>query len=161
MTDLDAPGASDAPDLPPLAPPVARRRRVHARYVVAAVVCFGIVVWMLTVLQKNVVYLRPVSDAVAHRSSQGTRTFRMGGTVVAGTIRAIPGGVHFDVTQGGATAAVDHHGDPPDLFKNCAPVVVEGHWQGTTFDSDRLLIRHGSEYNASKRVDSSGCKASS
>jgi cytochrome c-type biogenesis protein CcmE len=139
-------------------PPAPVKKPMQKRYIVAAVVCAGIAVWMLTVLKDNAVYLRPVSDAVAHRTSQGTRTFRMGGTVVPGTITKTADGARFEVTEGGVTARVDHHGDPPDLFKNCAPVVVEGHWQGTVFDSDRLLIKHGSDYNAKKR-QSAECKS--
>jgi cytochrome c-type biogenesis protein CcmE len=140
------------------APPAPVKKPMQKRYIVAAVVCAGIAIWMLTVLKDNAVYLRPVSDAVAHRQAQGTRTFRMGGTVVAGTITKTSDGARFEVTEGGVTAQVDHHGDPPDLFRNCAPVVVEGHWQGTVFDSDRLLIKHGSDYNAKKR-QSAECKS--
>jgi cytochrome c-type biogenesis protein CcmE len=138
-------------------PVVPIKRRSHTRYIVAAVVCAVIVVWMLTVLQKNVVYLRPVSYAVAHRDSMGSRTFRMGGTVVPGTIERDSTGARFEVTEGGATVPVDFTGGPPELFRNCAPAVVEGHWAGKTFVASRLLIRHGSNYDPTKRVDAS-CK---
>jgi cytochrome c-type biogenesis protein CcmE len=121
--------------------------RGKARYVIAAVLCAGVVVFMLTVLQKNVVYLKPVSEAVADREQQGARGFRMGGTVVAGSIEArAGGGADFELTEGGKTARVQFTGSPPDLFKDCAPVVVDGHWQDTLFVTDRLLIRHGNEY---------------
>jgi cytochrome c-type biogenesis protein CcmE len=140
---------------PPVPAPV--KRRMHTRYVVAAIACVGIAVWMLTVLQKNVVYLRPVSDAVAHRAQQGSRAFRMGGTVVAGSIQKTADGARFVATEGGATAQVDYRGGPRDLFKDCAPVVVQGHWAGTVFEADRLLIRHGSAYNSKKRV-SAACQ---
>ena len=73
---------------------------------VAAVVCAGIVVWMLTVLQKNTVYMRPVSEAVEKRDDQGERRFRMGGTVVPGSIDTTLDGARFDVTEGGTTATV-------------------------------------------------------
>ncbi len=43
------------------------RKRPRARYVVAAVVCGLVVIWMLMLLQRNVVYLEPVSEAVAER----------------------------------------------------------------------------------------------
>jgi cytochrome c-type biogenesis protein CcmE len=138
-------------------PATPARSRPRARYVVAAVVCVGIVVWMLTVLQKNALYLRPVSDAVERRTEQGDRRFRMGGTVVPGTISETADGARFDVTEGGATARVVHRGDPPDLFRDCAPVVVEGRWDGATFTSDRLLIKHGSEYDAEQR-QSDACR---
>jgi cytochrome c-type biogenesis protein CcmE len=143
------------PAAPPVRPP---RRKKHARYVVGAIACAVIVVWMLTELRKAEVFLRPVSYAVAHRDQQGDHFFRMGGTVVAGSIHKATDGTAFTVTEGGATAAVVDHSDPPDLFKNCAPVVVEGHWSGTVFEANQLLIRHGSNYDASSRVDPS-CKA--
>jgi cytochrome c-type biogenesis protein CcmE len=123
------------------------RPRVRARYVVAVLVAFGAVAWLLVAgLSDSLVYLRPVSEAVERRDDQGTRTFRMGGTVVPGTIAETADGVTFAVTEGGATVRVVHHGDPPDLFEDGAPVVVEGMWRGDEFDSERLLIRHGNEY---------------
>jgi cytochrome c-type biogenesis protein CcmE len=137
--------------------PAARRRR-STRYVVAAVVCVGIVVWMFTVLRDNAVYLRPVSDAVERRSEQGDRRFRMAGTVVPGSIEDTGGGARFTVAEGGASVEVVHDGDPPDLFRDCAPVVVEGRWAGAVFDSDRLLIRHGSEYDADERASEANCE---
>ena len=61
-------------------------------------------------------------------------------------------GVSFQVTEGGKTATVFHRGDPGDLFKDGAPVVCEGRFvKGDAgvvprFESDRLMIKHGSEY---------------
>ena len=121
---------------------------MRARYIAAAIVCAGVVAWLLIGgLAANIVYLRPVSYAVAHRAQQGTRSFRMAGQVEPGTIVATAGGVKFSVTDGTAAARVTLLGSPPDLFKDCAPVVVEGRWAGTTFLGDRLLIRHGSAYS--------------
>ena len=53
---------------------------------------------------------------------------------------------------------VDFTGGPPDLFKDCAPAVVNGHWQGTTFVADQLLIKHGSDYDSKQRTDAA-CRA--
>jgi cytochrome c-type biogenesis protein CcmE len=136
---------------------VRSKPRVRARYVVAALVCVGVVVWMLTVLQKNALYLRPVSDAVERRADLGDRNFRMGGTVVPGSIERSDGGAVFEATEGGVTAQVDYRGGPPDLFKDCAPVVVRGHWVGEVFRAEQLMIKHGSEYDASKRTIT-GCE---
>ena len=122
------------------------RRRPRARYVVAAVVCAAVVIWMLVLLQRNAVYMKPVSEAVAEREDQGTRRFRMGGSVMPGTIESTEGGVEVELTEGGEIALIAHQGSPPDLFQDCAPVVVEGHWDGAVFASDRLLIKHGNEY---------------
>jgi cytochrome c-type biogenesis protein CcmE len=116
------------------------------RYFVAAVVCLVAVLWMVRLMADNVVYLDPVSEAVAERDDQGDRRFRMGGSVVPGSIEERGSDVDFVVTEDGVVAAVTYDGAPPELFADCAPVVVEGHWQGETFAADRLLIRLGNEY---------------
>ena len=61
------------------------------------------------------------------------------------------------ITCGGqATIPIVHSGDAPGLFKDGAPVVCEGRWgKGAAFDSDRILIKHGSEYKPPK-VDTTG-----
>jgi len=56
--------------------------------------------------------------------------------------------VRFDVAHDDVTVAVAHQGDPPELFQPGIPVVLEGHWDGDTFASDRILVRHSSEYEA-------------
>jgi len=72
----------------------------------------------------------------------------MAGQVEPGTIQQTKAGVKFAMTDGKGAANVNLLGSPPDLFKNCAPVVVEGRWSGLTFLGDRLLIRHGSSYSS-------------
>jgi cytochrome c-type biogenesis protein CcmE len=121
-----------------------RRRRTY----VAIAMCVGAlaaIIALVVVLSQNIEYFRTVSEAVAHR--QDTSQFRMAGAVVNGSIVATRTGVDFRVTDGKATASVIQHGDPPQLFKDGAPVVCEGHW-GTNgkFVSDRILIKHGADY---------------
>jgi cytochrome c-type biogenesis protein CcmE len=129
------------------------RRKIRARYVVASVVCLGVVAWLLIGgLASNIVYLRPVGYAVAHRTQQGTKTFRMAGQVEPGTIKPFhDSGVQFVMFDGTNQAQVDLEGSPPALFKKCAPVVVQGKWDGLTFMGDQLLIRHGAEYSSSQK----------
>ncbi len=126
--------------------PAVRRPSHRLRYTIIALLCIGAVVWMVTLMQKNVVFYKTVSDAVADRQHDGTRTMRIGGAVVPDTIHATSYGAVFELTEGGKTVKIDHHGTEPALFKNCAPVVADGHWRGTTFESDQILIKHGSEY---------------
>lgn len=124
----------------------AARKRPRLRYVVAAVICAGAVGFLLVGgLSRNIVYFRTVSEAVAERSGD-TGRLRMAGAVVAGSVERRADGVAFRMTEGGAVASVVHRGDPPELFADGAPVVCEGRWEGETFASDRIMIRHGSEY---------------
>jgi cytochrome c-type biogenesis protein CcmE len=50
------------------------------------------------------------------------------------------------MVEGGAEVEVFHRGDPPELFADDSPVVCEGRWDGETFQSDRIMIKHGSTY---------------
>lgn len=139
-------------DLAPLPSP-SRRKRVRVRYIVVALACLVAVGWMLVLLQHNVVFFKTVSKAVQDEPHDGTRTMRIGGGVVPASITRRGDGVDFSLTDNGVTVLVHHTGGEPSLFKDCAPVVAEGHWSApgsTTFDSTRLLIKHNSDYEAPK-----------
>ena len=127
--------------------PPPRSKRV--RYVVAGGLCGAAVVFLLVGgLSRNIVYFRTVSEAVSAHDKAPTDTdrLRMAGAVVTGSVVRTAEGVAFKVTEGGATALVVHRGDPPELFKDGAPVVCEGRWQGGQFESDRIMIKHGADY---------------
>jgi cytochrome c-type biogenesis protein CcmE len=121
-----------------------RRRRTY----VAVGMCVGAVVAivvLIVVLSQNIQYFRTVSEAVANR--RDTAQFRMAGAVVNGSVVPTASGVDFKITDGKATAQVIQHGNPPQLFKDGAPVVCVGHWSPNgTFDSDQILIKHGNDY---------------
>jgi len=124
----------------------------RTRYIAAAAVCGLVVVIaivLLVVLADNVVFYRTVSEAVHERSSQGTSRFRLAGAVVPKTLHETRVGVDFEVTDGKQTVRVVHEGDPPELFKAGVPVVLEGHFQGDFYESDRILIKHTAEYKES------------
>ena len=128
---------------------VAGPKRKRLRYIVAGGLCAAAVIFLLVGgLSNNIVYFRTVSEAVeARQASPGDDgRLRMAGAVVPGSVVRHDRGVAFQVTEGGATASVVHQGDPPELFKDGAPVVCEGRWNGESFASDRIMIKHGSEY---------------
>jgi cytochrome c-type biogenesis protein CcmE len=112
------------------------------------IICIGALVYLG--IRGNITYYYSVSQAVKKADSQGTTRFRIAGAVMDGTVHASGDTTRFKITDGDKIVNVIHHGDPPQLFKDGAPVVCEGHWQSTalgkTFDSDRILIKHGSEY---------------
>ena len=141
------------------APPssLARRRPKpkRLRYVVAGGLCVGAVVFLLVGgLSRNIVYFRTVSEAVQdhEKSPDNTDRFRIAGAVLTVDPSREDGAVSFKLTEGGKTVSVVHRGDPGNLFKLGVPVVCEGRFvKGTSdeslrFESDRLMIKHGSEY---------------
>jgi cytochrome c-type biogenesis protein CcmE len=134
-----------------------RRRRAY----VAVGMCVGAIaaiVALTVVLSGNIEYFRTVSEAVAHR--QDRSQFRIAGAVVNGSVVPTHLGVDFKITDGKATADVVHHGDPHELFKSGAPVVCEGRWGAHgAFDSDRILIKHGADYQPPKVKQSNAASA--
>jgi len=85
---------------------------------------------------------------------------RIGGGVVPASIQNRDDGVDFQLTDNGVTVTVHHTGSEPELFKDCAPVVAEGHWDrdhANTFDSTRLLIKHNNNYEAPKTSATTTC----
>ena len=126
-----------------------RTRTVAAAIICGLTVIVGVV--LVVVLSQNVVYYRTVSEAVHDRKAQGGDRFRLAGAVVPGSRQPTRYGVNFEVTDGTKTVRVVSQGDPPELFKDSAPVLCEGRWgSGLTFDSDRILIRHGAKYTPPK-----------
>ncbi len=128
------------------------RTRRRLRYGIAAVICVAAVGALLVGgLSRNLVYFRTVSEAVKARDTTGSHRFRIAGAVKPGTVHQTAKGVRFVITDGKAEAEIDHVGDPPQLFKDGAPVVCEGRWgKGLVFDSDRIMIKHGANYTPPK-----------
>ena len=57
--------------------------------------------------------------------------------------------MRFTIEENGRRASpCVHQGDPPELFQPGIPVVLEGRWQGDAFASDRIMVKHTSEYRA-------------
>jgi cytochrome c-type biogenesis protein CcmE len=150
--------ATETATRPPRRATPARSRRKR-RAIVAGAVCLGAIVAIVVlavVLSENVVFFRTVSEAVQHRKSEQGSRLRVAGAVVPGTIADTRTGVRFEITDGKATIPIVQRGDTPGLFKDGAPVVCEGRWsKGAAFESDRILIKHGSEYKPPK-VDATG-----
>ena len=79
------------------------------------VVVGGFVV--LQALGSAATFYRNVDEAVAQQQTLGTKRFRLQGTVVPGSIRRSADGVDFDITYNGVEMAVQHRGDPPEMFE--------------------------------------------
>jgi cytochrome c-type biogenesis protein CcmE len=87
------------------------------------------------------VYFKTADEAVAQREELGDRRFRIEGAVVDE-----PEDGRFEIRGDRETVAVVHTGDVPQLMQPGIPVVLEGHWDGDRFASDRIMVKHTSEY---------------
>jgi cytochrome c-type biogenesis protein CcmE len=136
----------------PAVPPPRRRRRASWRVLaVFALLAVALVFLLVEGLGSSLDYFDTVSQAMAHRQTLGTQTFRLEGTVVPNTIHATDDGTNFSVCQGSDIVHVANMGSPPGLFKARVPVVVVGHFTSVTSDefvSNSILIKHSSTYSA-------------
>lgn len=144
MTATTSPGPPAPGPVPP--PARARNRRLWA---VGLVVLAALGFLVFQGLSNATVYFKTADEAVAERASLGERRFRLEGMVLAGSVRDTGSEVDFTVRgEAGAMVSVVHDGEVPELFQPGIPVVMEGRWDGDRYRSDRILVRHTSEYRA-------------
>jgi cytochrome c-type biogenesis protein CcmE len=126
-------------------------RLAHRRFLVPAIAAVVVLVAVLAWqgLGDNLIYYLTPTEAVEQRPDfdPGER-FRLGGLVLSGTLRDTEEGVSFEVGDGATTVRVVHTGTPPQLFREDIGVVVEGSWQGESFASDLLMVRHDENYRS-------------
>jgi cytochrome c-type biogenesis protein CcmE len=118
---------------------------------VFAVLAVALVFLLVEGLGSSLDYFDTVSQAMSHRQSLGTQTFRLEGTVVPNSIHPTEAGSDFAICQGSDVVHVANTGSPPGLFKARVPVVVVGHFTSATsndFVSNSILIKHSSTYAA-------------
>jgi cytochrome c-type biogenesis protein CcmE len=125
----------------------ARRRRNPMAVVLLMAVLVGVGLVVVNGLTNATLYYYNADEAVAKRGALGDDRFRVQGEVLEG-VRTTGDEVEFRIAFNGAEVDVRHVGDPPELFRVGIPVVLEGRWDGEHFASDRMLIKHSSEYKA-------------
>ena len=92
-------------------------------------------------------YFETVNQVLAKRASFGTEVMRLEGVVKPGTIDRTSNGASFVLEGSGHNHVfVDAHGSPPELFQADIPVVVVGHFAGSSFVSDQLIVDHTAQY---------------
>jgi cytochrome c-type biogenesis protein CcmE len=147
--DLESADASPL-DLTPR--DVAPRRRASGSrrwggLIVLGVVVAGLGFVLFQGLTNATVYFYNVDEAVAKRSDLGTSRFRIQGNVIPSSVDDEGQRMEFDLKYRDAVVHVVHTGDVPSLFKPAIPVVLEGAFQGDTYHSDRMLLKHDETYD--------------
>lgn len=153
--DAAALPTADAPAAPPRSPgaamsppsPAARRQR-RRLLVVGAVILAAFVFLLVKGLGSSLDYFETVDQAVQSKAMLGTKTFRLEGLVVPGTVHRSHGGVDFVAAGSRDRVDVVNTGNPPQLFQPDIPVVVVGHFAGATFVSNQIIVDHTAQYVA-------------
>jgi cytochrome c-type biogenesis protein CcmE len=151
LTPRTGPGTGAGPVIHGRRPHGSTRRWPWVVVLLAVIVGIGFVV--SHAINDATLFFYNADEAVAKQPDLGTaKRFRLQGSVVAGSTTRTDRGVSFLVGFNGVDVAVHHVGDPPDLFRDGIPVVLEGHWEstgpGAAFASDRILVKHSENYEA-------------
>lgn len=148
--ELSGPVGADALDLSPrmTAPasgPKGSRRLLPKLIAAASILTLAGVAFFG--LRSATVYFKYVDEAVAQKDQLGDTFFRMQGNVVADSVKQTDDGASFSLRRKGVTVLVKHQGAEPALFGDPRiPVVVEGHFSGDAFVSQRILVNHDASY---------------
>lgn len=142
------PSSAEVPDHHRFPAPVAAPSH-RVRYVVVGMVLVGALVFLVVKgLGSALNFYLPANQAVAQKASLGTSTFNLEGVVEPDSVHATRHGVDFVVGAGSTRVQVDNSNTPPQLFQVDIPVIAVGHFSGSTFVSDQILVKHSSSYIA-------------
>lgn len=123
----------------------------HKRFlwIGAAVLLFSAAVGLvLNAFQDNLVFFHTPSEVAEGKVPQG-RNFRIGGMVVADSIKRDADGltVRFQITDTAQTIPVVYKGPLPDLFKEGKGAVCQGHiGSDGNFVATEVLAKHDENY---------------
>ncbi len=116
--------------------------------VLAVAALIGAVLLAMWGLQDRAAYFVTPSDIAAGKA-QPDRAMRLGGMVVAGSLKRDPDGltVRFRVSDTKAETPVVFRGITPDLFREGSGVVAEGRLDPSgLFVADNILAKHDERY---------------
>ncbi len=138
--------ASNSPDV--------RTRRRSGKWfalIALAIAALAFVVITAGGIGKNLVYYWGPKQLRAAGTKAIGATIRLGGLVAPGSVQYQKDSTNleFDVVDGNAIVHVKSQGVPPQMFREGIGVVVEGTMTDSGyFQSERLMVSHGNEYQA-------------
>jgi cytochrome c-type biogenesis protein CcmE len=126
-----------------------RAQRQRRRLVAVAVILVAAFGFLLAKgLGSSLDYFETVNQALQSKATLGTKTFRLEGLVVPGSVHRHRGGVDFVASGSRGRIDVINSGNPPQLFQPDIPVVVVGHFAGDSFVSNQIIVDHTAQYVA-------------
>ena len=136
------------PDLPVIGPPQRRRPMLGSgrRQVVAGLIVAGVLSYLLFQgLTNATVYFKTADQAVADKAQLGAQQFRIEGTVENDVVHN-GDDTDFSIYANHVTVHVVAVNQPPQLFQPNVPVVLVGHWQGSVYAADTVMVKHSASY---------------
>lgn len=102
-------------------------------------------------LEQNLVYFVTPSELLAKGKQAVGNPVRLGGVVAPGTVHFESNVLTFEITDDVKNVSVTTTKAPPQMFQEGMGVVVEGAMQPDgKFGAERLMVKHGNEYQPPK-----------
>lgn len=124
-------------------------RRQRLLLVLGALALVGIAVGLTTwALRENLNAFYTPADVVSGKAPV-ERRIRVGGLVVAGSLKRAPDSLHveFDLTDGTGTFTAQYDGILPDLFREGQGILATGTLaEGGRFTAEEVLAKHDEKY---------------
>ena len=137
-------------DLAPVEVAPARARGRLRAVVVLGLIGAAVLALLSQGLLHSLNYFETVDQALAQRSTLGSREIRLEGVVTAPVTRSASG-ADFLLTGSAGAIRVSEVGSPPQLFQVSIPVVVVGHFASATstvFHATQIMVKHSATYIA-------------
>ena len=127
------------------------RKRLPLSFILGGLAILAAVIYLVYAnTQANAVYYMTVNE-LKNCTTCTTQSVRVAGVVQAGSIvrNDQKQFMHFVITAGGQSLAVNYSGVVPDIFRPGIQVVVEGHYSGQgPFQAQTLLAKCPSKFQA-------------
>jgi cytochrome c-type biogenesis protein CcmE len=121
------------------------------RFIIGGLIVLGALAYIVYGgMQEALVYFVTPSELKAKEHASADKFLRMGGMVVAGSLRKDVKNLtyRFDLTDGATVYPVFFRGVPPDLFTEGKGAVVEGRiGQDGVFHATLIMAKHAEEYS--------------
>lgn len=122
-------------------------------YSLAGIAVLGIAGWLFyKAMNTGLVYFITPSEYAQTPDKYSDRRIQLGGIVEPGSVSFDDKSLMltFNITDTYQHYAVSHRGAPPQLFQPGTGVVIEGRFEGNTFMSDEVKVKHSEVYEPPK-----------
>ena len=126
-------------------------KHARLRFVIGSLVVMALAAMLLLQsFNDSLVFFYTPSQLLEKRAAadfDASRELRIGGLVMAGSVRNLNGGgIRFTVTDLKHTLAVEYRGLLPSLFREGQGVVAQGTLAGDTLEATTILAKHDENY---------------
>lgn len=125
-------------------PPVRKRRWLPIVIITVALLGGGVVVTKF--LTSAIDYYCNVDEIGVSKGCSNGRRMRVQGVVEQNSVKQGDGATMFVLDFNKKTIQVSYSGDPGGIFQECIPVIAHGRIVNGIFESDRIEVKHSSQY---------------